>query len=273
MTDRSADSYVLGHSEREMRRLEIQASLIDPITRRFFSAAGVSSGHRVLDVGSGVGDVAFLAKELVGDRGSVLGIERAIGAVEEARRRATQRGVDVSFIEGDAAHMEFAEPFDAVVGRYVLQFQNDPGALRKKLARYVRPGGVIVFHELDWRGAASFPTVETFRQCSSWGMAALAHSGTEFGMGAKLHQSFHSAGLGSPKMLLEALIGGGSQAAPIVAVMAGIIRTLLPAIVRAGAATEDQVDIDTLADRMQREVDAAQALLIGSHQMAGWVRL
>src|SRR5689334_1876995 len=112
MEDQPSANYVLGHSPLEMRRLKLQARLIDPITRRFLSAAGVSEGMRVLDVGSGIGDVAFLAKELVGDRGSVLGIERAAAAVDEARRRSTQREVGgVSFVAGDAGEMEFEEKF------------------------------------------------------------------------------------------------------------------------------------------------------------------
>src|SRR5262245_29840276 len=62
-------AYALGHSERELERLGVQARLVDPVTRRFFVEAGVVSGMRVLDVGSGVGDVSFLAAELVGESG------------------------------------------------------------------------------------------------------------------------------------------------------------------------------------------------------------
>ena len=50
--------YALGHSERELTRLGVQARLVDPITRRFFLEAGIEPGMRVLDVGSGAGDVA-----------------------------------------------------------------------------------------------------------------------------------------------------------------------------------------------------------------------
>jgi len=66
-----AGAYVLGHSDRELDRLSVQARLIDPITRRFFLDAGIVPGMRLLDVGSAVGDGAFLAAELVGARGEV----------------------------------------------------------------------------------------------------------------------------------------------------------------------------------------------------------
>ena len=77
--------YVFGHSEVELRRLAFQASLLNPVTRRLLVDAGVTSGMRVLDVGTGVGDVAFLVAELVGDTGSVVGVDRAPAAVAVAR--------------------------------------------------------------------------------------------------------------------------------------------------------------------------------------------
>jgi ubiquinone/menaquinone biosynthesis C-methylase UbiE len=58
---------VLGHSEAELRRLTFQAALIEPITRELLVDAGIAEGMRVLDVGTGRGDVAFLVAEIVGD--------------------------------------------------------------------------------------------------------------------------------------------------------------------------------------------------------------
>src|SRR5712692_9244705 len=90
--------YELGHSDRELERLKAQARLIDPITRQFFREAGIVSGMRVLDVGSGAGDVAFLAAELVGEAGEVVGVDRAQAALAAARARANARSLrNVSF--------------------------------------------------------------------------------------------------------------------------------------------------------------------------------
>jgi cyclopropane fatty-acyl-phospholipid synthase-like methyltransferase len=47
--------YVLGHAEAEHRRLEVQAALIAPITRRLLVDAGIQEGMHVLDVGTGGG--------------------------------------------------------------------------------------------------------------------------------------------------------------------------------------------------------------------------
>ena len=61
--------YLLGHSDFELQRLARQAKVLRPTTREWFHAAGMAPGMRVLDVGSGTGDVAFLAAELVGPSG------------------------------------------------------------------------------------------------------------------------------------------------------------------------------------------------------------
>jgi SAM-dependent methyltransferase len=70
-----ADSYALGRSEAETRRLIVQHQLYGPFTRQFLTAAGGTAGTRVLDVGSGAGDVALLLAELVDPRGQVVGVD------------------------------------------------------------------------------------------------------------------------------------------------------------------------------------------------------
>src|SRR5262245_64076065 len=88
----TANGYVFGHSEREVDRLANQARVVDPITRWFLREAGLMAGMRVLDVGSGAGDVAFLAAELIGNSGEVVGIGRSGAAVTGARGAAEDHG-------------------------------------------------------------------------------------------------------------------------------------------------------------------------------------
>lgn len=67
---RSAD-YPLGNTDAEHDRLIRQAARVAPITERVFREAGVEFGQRVLNIGSGVGDVAMLTARLVGPSGEV----------------------------------------------------------------------------------------------------------------------------------------------------------------------------------------------------------
>jgi ubiquinone/menaquinone biosynthesis C-methylase UbiE len=127
--------------------LRVQSRFVEPITRQFFQEAGISAGMRVLDVGSGAGDVAFLTANLVGETGEVIGADKSAAALTTARQRAGAKGLhNVSFREGDPTEIAFDRAFDAVVGRYVLLFQADPaGMLRALMKRHLRPGGLIVF--------------------------------------------------------------------------------------------------------------------------------
>jgi len=127
----TSEHYVLGHTDAELRRLTTQARLIDPITRRFLVSAGIVAGMRVLDVGSGAGDVAILLATMVGPEGEVIGSDPALAAIQLAERRIRAEGIsNVSLLHGDPSEMNFDKPFDAVVGRYVLQFMSNPsGAL------------------------------------------------------------------------------------------------------------------------------------------------
>jgi SAM-dependent methyltransferase len=268
-----AEAYALGHSDRELDRLAVQARLIDPITRRFFRDAGIVPGMRVLDVGSGAGDVTFLAANLVGDAGEVVGVDRASAALVTARGRADALSLrHVSFREGDPANMTFEKPFDAVVGRYVLMFQHDPTSMLRKLAAHVRPGGVVVFHEPDWDSARSFPLVPTYDRCCRWIVETLRMSGADPRMGIKLHATFVAAGLPAPTMRLESVIAGGADSSDHVHFKTDLARTLAPEMARLGVATAREVDAQTLTKRVLDEIIGSASVIVGRSEIGAWTR-
>ena len=120
-------TYALGHSEQELERLSRQAEVFEPFTHQLLQQAGISTGMRVLDVGCGAGDVAFLVADLVGSTGGVVGVDRAAEAIQRATMRAQARHLEnVKFLEGDPTKMQFDGPFDAVVGRLILMYYPDP---------------------------------------------------------------------------------------------------------------------------------------------------
>jgi SAM-dependent methyltransferase len=194
--------------------------------------------------------------------------------VAKARDRAAARSFrHVSFREGDPAAMEFDRPFDAVVGRYVLLYQADPAAMLRKLAANVRAGGVLVFHEPDWRGVYSNPKAALYERCSDWIVETLRRSGASSDSGLGLHRAFVGAGLPAPTIRLDALVGGGANAADLLHLNADIVRSLLPEMARLGVATPAEVDIDTLTDRMISEAISLDALLLGRYEVGGWSRV
>ena len=267
-------TYMLGHSDPELRRLAKQATLINPITRRFLLEAGLAPGMRVLDVGTGVGDVALLAAEIVGPDGEVVGVDRSVAALTVARSRAERQAArHVSFREGDAALLAFDREFDAVIGRYVLLFQQSPGDVLRKLTRHVRPEGLIVFHEADWEGTRSSPPVPSYDRCARWIYDTVRLYGHEPHMGVRLHAAFEAAGLPAPTMQLAAVIGAGADSSEVVELLAELALTMLPEMERLGVVSAGEVAAETLVERIHRDVIAEDSVVVGRSEVGAWTRV
>jgi ubiquinone/menaquinone biosynthesis C-methylase UbiE len=79
-----------------MERLQFQAGVIEPVTRRLIRECGIGPGMRVLDIGCGTGDVSMLLAEAVGEAGSVVAFDRETRAIDVAKTRAHAAGFRAS---------------------------------------------------------------------------------------------------------------------------------------------------------------------------------
>lgn len=264
MTVQTDPTYALGRSKVEYERLAAQAALIRPMTERLFREAGIGPGQRVLDVGSGVGDVAFLTAELVGPDGEVVGVDLDGAALATARGRADLLGFrNVSFIEGDARTAELGQGFDAAVGRLVLLYVADPSELLRAVADRVRPDGVLAFQELDMDPEVPSFSTEPAQLWDETGrriIQTFVQAGTRVRVGRELFTVFTNAGLPAPQVREETLIGGGPEFTGY-GWLAGVARSLAPLMERFGIATASELDIDNLADRIRTDAVRHQSLV------------
>jgi SAM-dependent methyltransferase len=266
-------NYPMGRSEDETQRLIRQADAIRESTRRFLDEAGLRPGMRVLDVGSGAGDVALLAAELVGPSGSVVGVDVNPTILETAAKRVAAAGLaNVAFLPGDFRTVALDGPFDALIGRYVLMYLADPaGALRAGL-RHVRCGGLVAFREYEFSlGPVAHPPSALLEQGRGWMLRALATAGVDTSMGFHLHRAFLDAGLPDPQTSGVLLSYHGPHAGGYEE-FAGVLRSLLPRIVGGGIATADAVGIDTYADRLREEVVRQNSLVFRTPMIGTWAR-
>jgi ubiquinone/menaquinone biosynthesis C-methylase UbiE len=249
-----SDSYALGRSMAETRRLIRQAQIYGPITRQFLVSAGIGTGMKVLDVGSGAGDVALLSADLVGPRGSVVGVEMNPTILETARARVDAVGwTNVTFLDGDVTSIALDDDFDAVVGRWILMYLPDPVDVLRGFLGRVRPGGIIAFLENDFTyPPTTFPPAPLHQQVMRWTTPPPGSPGPDQQMGSKLHQTYLDAGLPDPQLRLEAPVGGGEDW-PGYAYVADTVRSLLPMMEQMGLVSAEDVHIDTLADRLRAE--------------------
>ena len=274
--DNTADAqYLFGHSEEETRRLLLQGRLFNPYTRRLLEDAGITSGMKVLDVGSGAGDVALLAAELVGPHGTVVGADSNPLLLETARKRVQAAGLEnTSFFAADISQLALDEDFDAVVGRCVLFFVSDPAAVLRRLASHLRPGGIVAFQE---PGNATLPPdalppSPLLEQTWEWIMETYRRAGMDLKMGLRLFPLFSEAGLPAPQMRLDAAVGGGPEWAGY-GYIASMLRTLLPLIVKFGVATAEEVGVDTFEERFRDEVVGRGGVVSTWSFVTAWARL
>jgi len=271
-TQPDAPQYVLGRSEAESQRLIKQSAFLRPSTERVFRKAGITEGMHVLDLGCGAGDVSFLAAELVGPTGSVVGIDLDPGVLAVARRRANESGLTwVRFEQRAVDSFTTTGPFDAAVGRFVLMYQADPVATLRHVSSLVRTGGLVVVQEPDFRaGISTSPTVALWQQVQEWTAETFRRGGVHHDIGARLYHVFRRAGLPGPAVLEHISAGGGAAMRPCCENSAEIVCSLLPSMEQFGIATAAEVQVDTLADRLERETCAADSQITYIPLVGAW---
>jgi ubiquinone/menaquinone biosynthesis C-methylase UbiE len=270
MTEISPTSrYALGSTDAEHERLIRQAARLAPLTERFFREAGIGAGQRVLDLGSGVGDVAILAARLVGPSGEVVGIERDGRSIARARARVTEAGVhNVSFTQSDVNQIARDKPFDAAVGRFILEFLPDPVAVLRSVSQLVRPGGVLAFHEPSWAPALAIAAhLPLWSAAISLGCETLQRSGANTEMGLALYRTFQEARMPAPTVSLEVPLGSDPV---FIRWIYDVLCSLRPQIERLNLSIEKLGDFEELPRRLQSEVEGSKTVVSWMGMVGAW---
>jgi 2-polyprenyl-3-methyl-5-hydroxy-6-metoxy-1,4-benzoquinol methylase len=264
-------TYVLGHADAEVQRLLLQGRVYDRYTEHALRLAGLRPGMRVLDIGSGPGDVSFVAARLVGPTGTVLGVDAAPAMVELARTRAHEKGLrTVRFMQAAVDEVVLDEPLDAVVGRLILMHLPDPAATLRHLSSFVRPGGIVAFSENDITATRSIPDIPLFRPVVAAIVRAFEAMGLSAAFGNTLHSVFADAGLGAPHLTQGTPIGTAADT-DLLAYAAEVWRLVSPVAEQHGFAID--IDIDTFVERFSQEAREADALIAMAPMITAWAQV
>ena len=263
---------VVPASQEVADRPSLSALAFEPHTRSVFLEAGLEPGMRVLDAWSGAGDVAFVAREIVGPYGKVTGFDHSAATIAYASERARSCGFgNVEFVQAEVEKLPFAADFDAVVGRVVLMYRINPVEDLKALLRCLRPGGLVIFQETDLLTGKTVPAAPVIDEVRDWMLDAFARAGIEMEMGHKLYQTFKAAGLPAPDMEIDGFIGGVEDVSP--SLFVNVIRMLIPQLEALGVASPDQVQIDTLEERMRSDLAKTGGVMSTPLLIGAWTRL
>jgi len=268
---KSTCDYALGYTSAEHDRLMRQAGLIVPITERLFREAGIGPGQRILDLGSGVGDVSMVAAKLVGTSGEVVGIERDAHSISVAEARVRAAGFhNIRFMKTDVNDIPVTESFDAAVGRFILMFLPDPLSVLKSVAQLVRPGGVLAFQEVSW-----IPMLALGARLLLWSHVldaihqTLLRSSANPEMGLDLYGIFLQLGLPAPSMHMDIPLGND---AAFIEVILGVLRSLRPLAEQHHLPLDGLGHFDTLPARIQDEIVSANTVVCVVPLVSTWSR-
>jgi arsenite methyltransferase len=133
-----------------------------------FSIRPLGPGERVVDVGSGAGFDSFIAADLVGTTGSVVGVDMTDEMLAKSRSTAAALGIAdrVEFREGLAESLPVEDGWaDVVISNGVINLCADKRAVFEEIRRVLRPGGVLQF--ADIANGRPVPE-EAMRQIDLW---------------------------------------------------------------------------------------------------------
>jgi SAM-dependent methyltransferase len=140
-------------------RYEIIAAELLPAAAAVVDHAAPRTGERVLDLGCGTGNAAFLAAQ----RGArVIGVDPTERLLDIARSEAAARSLDVEFLAGDAGALPLGDgDVDVVVSVFGVIFAPDAAAAAAEIARVSSPAGRIALSAWIPRG----PVPAVLRLC------------------------------------------------------------------------------------------------------------
>jgi len=191
-------NYVLGVSDKEIERLNIQSSLFEKETIHTLNFAGIREGMRCLDLGCGIGHTSLLMSNLVGKSGSVVGLDISEDNIDICKKKLSDNINNLEFVVGDLLNdMTILKDssFDFVYSRFLFQHLSDPRKALAQILKVTNREGMIAVEELDHGLWLSYPPDPNLRRLRKAYLDLLKIHGSDPFIARKLYRIFLDTGL------------------------------------------------------------------------------
>ncbi len=243
ITSNNASEYIMGRTAAEYERLNRQAKIWEPITRRILMEAGLQKGMRCLDVGCGTGAVMKLMGNITGKEGTVTGFDADESLGNYAVDILNKDGdMQYSFEQGNIEESDVLPgiAYDFVYSRFFLLHLYKPEIAIKKMYDALKPGGILLLQDYDFSTLHfSKPVNEVdgyFRQLM---LDTFSGIGKDPLIGIRLSYYINKAiGKEADATDASSVI---TPAATTIAMMRSVLENMLPAMKKLGVANENDL--------------------------------
>ena len=201
---------MLGTGESELARLRLQHQVWGPVSEHFLDRLHVDPGMAVLDLGCGPGFLLDSLHSRIGRRGSITALDASPAWMASLARHVGERGwTNVHLVVKRIQEADLGqERYDLIFARWVLSFLPDVPDLVVRLARALKPGGVLAVEDYNHEGVSLFPESEGFRAAIRATRAWYASKGGDTFIAARLPGIMRRASLDVYEFTPHVLCGG-----------------------------------------------------------------
>lgn len=232
--------YIIRGGLEGRERLRILSRVMRPTSIALLNRVGVEPGMRCLEVGCGSGDLAIDLARMTGPAGKVIGTDIDEVKLELARREAESCQLpNIEFQYSDIARDDLRPEFDLVHARFILTHLPNPILALTKMRQALRPGGVLIVEDIDFRGYFCYPDSPALWRYVELYTQTVRRRGGDADIGPRL-----------PSLLTEAGFENVQMNVVQPAAMEGDVKILTPltmesvadSVVQEGLATPAEID-------------------------------
>jgi len=261
--------YILATGDRAVDRLKLLDEIFGPSTREWLLSAGLREGMTVADIGCGTGLVALWIAAQVGPSGSVVAVDTSAEQLGIAEQNATAAGLKhLSFHRATAYETTLNRTdFDLVYSRFLTCHLTEPEKALVEMRALLKPGGVLVCEDHDDGGIFSQPQTPAYKRLVEISQAVNRAHGLDSCIGLKLPRLLLQAGFQNPEVAVKqvAFLRG-----PAKRFWEITLREAAPAIIKAGAAT--QTELDSVCGEIRSVADDDTTLVMLARVTQVWAQ-